>query len=81
MRFILGKDTHHCDYAIVGNTAISRAHAEIVMYNNHYFIVDKNSTNKTFVNNNEIPPDSNIEIYNGTRIRLADEDFVFFTSR
>ncbi len=79
-RFLLGKDKQHCDYSIIGNTAISRAHAEIISYNNHYFIVDKNSTNKTFVNDSEIPPDANIEIWSGTKIRLADEDFVFFTS-
>lgn len=77
--FMIGKDDRFCDYCIRGNTAVSRQHAEILSYNNHYFVVDKKSTNKTFLNEQNVPPESQIEIFNGATLRFADEEFVFFS--
>ena len=52
-------------------------HADIITHDGRYYIVDKNSTNKTFVDGKVIPPDTETEIFQGTKIRLADEDFTF----
>lgn len=69
--FIIGKNGI-CDYVIHGNNAISRQHAEINLKNNNVYIIDKKSTNKTFVNGREIEPGQLISIVNGDEIKLAN---------
>lgn len=59
------------------NTAVGRQHAVIIKQDDRFFINDLNSTNKTYVNGKEIPPRQNIEIFNNTKIKLANEDFIF----
>lgn len=76
-RFMLGKDDRYCDYCIRNNTAVSRQHAELVCFNNHYFIIDKNSTNKTFINGHAIPPENQIELESGIQVKVANEEFAF----
>jgi len=75
--FKVGKDPFNCDYCIRDNTAISRCHILIKNINNRWFINDLNSTNKTYVNNMEIYPNMDVELFNGTAIKLANENFVF----
>ncbi len=69
--FIIGKNGI-CDYVIHGNNAISRQHAEIDLKNNNVYIIDKKSTNKTFVNGREIEPGKPVLIANGDEIKLAN---------
>lgn len=69
--FIIGKNGI-CDYVIHGNNAISRQHAEINLKNNNVYIIDKKSTNKTFVNGREIEPGKLVSIVNGDEIKLAN---------
>lgn len=69
--FIIGKNGI-CDYVIHGNNAISRQHAEINLNNNNVYIIDKKSTNKTFVNGREIEPGKLVSIVNGDEIKLAN---------
>lgn len=75
--FSLGKDEGSVDYVIQGNTTVSRKHAEIIKRGLHYFICDKGSTNKTYVEGKEIPPEEFVEIHNGTRIKISNEAFTF----
>ena len=75
--FMIGKDDRFCDYCIRNNTAVSRQHAELICFNNHYFIVDKNSTNKTFLNGQAISPESQMELFSGAKIKIAYEEFAF----
>lgn len=77
--FMIGKDDRYSDYCIKGNTAVSRQHAEILNYNNHFFVVDKKSTNKTFFNGQEIMPETQIELFSGAILKFANEEFVFFS--
>ena len=56
---------------------VSRKHAVIITKNNHYFICDNGSTNKTFVNNKEIPPKASVEIFDGTKIKFANIEYEF----
>ncbi len=77
--FMIGKDDRYSDYCIKGNTAVSRQHAEILNYDNHFFVVDKKSTNKTFFNGQEIMPETQIELFNGAILKFANEEFVFFS--
>ncbi len=75
--FKIGKGQSGTDLFIDGNNFISRIHAYIITRNNKFYIVDNDSTNKTFVNGAPITAKKEIEIFNGTRIRLANEEFIF----
>jgi|GEM_PF-1482650 len=72
--YVIGKNDA-CNYVITGNNAISRQHAEIQLKNNGVYIVDKKSTNKTFVNGNAIQPEHPTKIVNGDEIKLANIEF------
>ncbi len=75
--FVIGKSPEKADYAVPDNSAVSRVHAEISVVGNEYFIIDRNSTNHTYVNGSMVPSDSSVQIYDGDEIKLADEVFVF----
>ena len=76
--FRIGKDISNVDYFISGNKAVSRCHADIITRMDRFFVVDLNSTNKTFINDRCIPARSETEIFDGDRLRLGDEEFVFY---
>lgn len=76
--FRIGKERRYCDYFVVNNNAISRSHADIITKDSRYYIIDNNSTNKTYVDGRVIPVKKEVEIFSGTRLRLANEDFVFY---
>ncbi len=64
---------------LIEKDVISRKHAELVIRGNHYFLIDNNSTNKTYVDGKEIPAKASVEIYDGTKIKFADEEYEFRT--
>lgn len=73
----IGKKAELVDFCITNNNAVSRVHVSIFVRGGRYFILDNNSTNFTYIFNNRIPPQTEIEIMPGTTIRLADELFEF----
>ncbi len=73
----IGTEQRYCDFFISDNTFISRSHADIITKNERYYIVDKNSTNRTYVDGKVIGVEQEVEIFPGTSIRLANEDFTF----
>lgn len=73
----IGKKRAVCDLCITDNTYISRNHADIISKENRYYIVDRKSTNKTYINGKVIPAEVEIEIFSGTKIRLGNENFIF----
>ena len=75
--FRIGSERRYCDMFIMDNTYISRSHADILTRNGRYYIIDRNSTNRTYVDGKVIPVEQEVEIFAGSQIRLADEDFVF----
>lgn len=75
--FRIGKEKSYVDYFIGDNTAISRSHANIILRDGEYFIVDTNSTNHTYVNGRMIQSNVEIRLTNETKIRLSNEDFDF----
>lgn len=76
--FRIGKESIDCDYLISNNNAVSRNHADIITRNHRYYIIDHNSTNKTYVDDLVIPVEKEVELFLGTRIKLANEEFVFY---
>lgn len=75
--FIIGKGKAS-DYVITGNNAVSRKHVSIITRDNHYYVVDNVSTNKTFINDEQLQPEQEYEVFSGTKIRMADEDFTLY---
>ena len=73
----IGKDGQQSDFWVSDNGAVSRKHAELVSREQRYYIVDKGSTNKTYVDGRMILPEQEVEIFSGTRLRLANEEFDF----
>lgn len=75
--FTIGKERAKVDFCIPDNNSISRNHANIICKGGIYYLVDKNSTNYTFVNGNKITPNQEVKLNSGDKIRLADEEFEF----
>ena len=78
--FRIGKEREYCDYFVSDNNAVSRNHADIIARNGRFFIKDLNSTNRTYVDGRPIPAQQETEIVSGTKLRLGNEDFVFYIS-
>ena len=76
--FRLGKEKQYCDYFVSDNSAISRSHADIIERKGRYFVMDRNSTNHTYVDGRVIRPEQEVELFNGTTLRLANENFTYY---
>ena len=74
---LIGKDRYGADIHVEGNPAVSRRHAVISLHDGRFYITDVGSLNHTFVNGREIRPNQITEITDGTRLCLADENFIF----
>lgn len=74
--FVIGKDSNVADL-VIRNKTVSRKHAEISIRGSRYYIRDNASLNKTYVDGKEIPPETFVEIFNGTRIKISNEMFRF----
>lgn len=79
--FCMGRDRSRCHYCVEDNTAVGRNHAEIIIDGGRYFIMDNGSTNYTYIDGHRIEPNRRVEIFNGTRFRLANEDFIFYVGQ
>lgn len=75
--FRIGKERSYVDYFVSDNTAISRSHANIINRNGEFYVVDTNSTNHTYVDGSMIQSNVETKLTQGTKIRLANEDFEF----
>jgi pSer/pThr/pTyr-binding forkhead associated (FHA) protein len=79
--FKIGKSRLHADYAIDGNTAISRIHCLVVQKNGVNYIKDNASTNGTFVDENKVNAGEEVLLKDGVTVRLGDEIFTFHLKR
>ena len=77
--FRLGKERSYVDYFVTNNNAVSRSHADIITRGGRYFVQDLNSKNRTFINGQAIPPQCECEIFDGNRLTLGNEEFIFNT--
>lgn len=75
--FSIGKERRKVDYCISNNNSISRNHAEIVLKNGVFYVVDQKSTNGTYLNDVKLNPLQEMQLKNGDKIRLSDEEFEF----
>lgn len=75
--FRLGKERSYVDYFVTNNNAVSRSHADIITRGNKYFVIDLNSKNHTYINDQMIAVQCETEIRDGDRLKLGNEEFVF----
>ncbi len=73
--FRIGKERSYSDYFVNNNDKISRSHADIITRGQRIFIIDLNSKNHTYVNEEQIPVQEEVEIFDGNLLRLANEEF------
>jgi len=76
--FRIGKGTLDNDYCVSDNSAVSRSHVVLLAKDKQWTIVDLNSTNGTYVDGTRIMPRSEIPLNHGSKISLADEEFLFY---
>ena len=76
--FRIGKERSFVDYCISDNTYISGAHATILKKGEHYYILDNNSRNFSYVNGKQIVGSTEQILSSGDRLLLANEEFVFY---
>ena len=75
--FRLGKERSYVDYFVTNNNAVSRSHADIITRGNKYFVIDLNSKNHKYINDQMLPVQVEMEIRDGDRLKLGNEEFVF----
>ena len=75
--FRIGKGQNYVDYVVEDNNAVSRSHADIINRKGKCFVIDLNSTNHTYVNNQVIPSNCETPLCEGDRLILGNEEFVF----
>lgn len=76
--FRIGKSKIKTDYTLENNNAISRIHCTVEQKDGINYIVDNNSTNHTYVDGIQIEPGVPTLLRNKAKIRLGDEEFVFY---
>lgn len=75
--FRVGKEKSFADYFIGDNVAVSRSHADFITRNGEYFVMDMNSTNHTYVDDEMIRSSAEVKLAHGMKIKLANEEFEF----
>lgn len=76
-QFTVGRMLGHVDYCVTNNSAVGRQHIKITNNNGRYFICDLNSTNGTYIDEHQIPKNVDTEVFSGSKVTLANEDFKF----
>ncbi len=74
--FLVGKESS-CNFCIGDNRAVSRRHALIEKKAGVYYITDQNSTNHTWVNDEQLKGGVPYELSDQSLIRMADEEFKY----
>lgn len=75
--FRIGKERSYVDFFVSNNNAVSRSHADIITRGNSYFVIDLNSKNHTYINEQLLPIQTETEIHSGDHLRLGNEEFIF----
>ncbi len=74
--FLIGKSADKVNGVIEGNPAISRIHCKMLFRQGTLLIQDMGSANGTFVNGRRLSAKECMEVKEGSRIKLANKEFV-----
>lgn len=72
----IGRSDRKCDVALSDNQSISGLHAKILQFEGHVHLKDNDSTNGTFVGDEQLEKNGVAELGNPAVFRLFDEPFV-----
>lgn len=72
--FIIGKSKEKTDFC-VNNNSVSRQHAKIVRRGKDFFLIDLNSTNGTYIDEEKCIPGQEYHLTDGMQIKMAKEIF------
>ena len=75
--FYIGSWKEYVDYTICCET-ISRFHAKMEEEENHYYVIDLNSTNGTMLNGCFLNAHKREELRNGDQIQFANQIYLFY---
>lgn len=75
--FTVGRNKESSNLTIE-EKSVSKQHAIIKKVNSDYFIIDKNSSNGTYVNGKRLQPESPYKLGNGDVITFAKQAYEFF---
>lgn len=77
--FTIGRDPKENNDLIVSKKEVSRKHAALINRDGHWYVVDNNSRNHTFVNGRIIPSGNNYPtpIVSGDSLRFGTEEYLF----
>lgn len=73
--FKMGKEKSYVDYFIGDNPAISRSHADFIVRDEKVYVIDRNSTNHTYVNGQMIQSNVEVALDQDAKVKLANEEF------
>jgi hypothetical protein len=73
---LIGRMKDYADYVINSN-AVGKIHAELIKEDDSIFIVDSNSKNGTFINNERLKPNTKTRVSNNDILRFANKEFAF----
>ena len=73
---LIGRMENFVDF-VINSSAIGKIHAEILQEGEDYFVMDCNSRNGTFINDNRIVPNTKNKIDSNDLLRFANKEFIF----
>lgn len=73
--FTIGKDNKND--LVINEPGVSKSHARIIKKNSDYYVMDSNSKNHTYVNNEELQNNDCRLLLSGDKIRFGKEQFQF----
>lgn len=73
--YIIGKRRDSVDGYLGISNAVSRIHCKVIRRQNQFYISDLGSSNHTYVNSIMLYPQQEKELFDGTKVRIADIDF------
>ncbi len=73
---LIGRLESFVDY-VINNSAIGKIHAEIIQEGEEFYIMDCNSRNGTFLNDNRILPNTKNRVSSNDLLRFANKEFIF----
>ncbi len=78
--FVIGRNSKESDFA-VRDSSMSRKHAAIIRIDNEFYIEDLNSTNKTYLDNEQILPNVRKLLSDGSVIFVSRNKYIFNVER
>lgn len=78
--FTLGRKIEFCDYALEDNPYVSKRHVTILLRNNQTYIRDNGSANGTYLNDQRLAANTEVELHSGDTFWIGNEEFAFYAA-